>query len=153
MRRIAPTMTLLLALSTGPAAQAQGFDLDHVDCLALSYIALSQAERDLPTATDNRVADLVALLTSVSSGISHIVAEDTGCTGSLEDMIIAVRAARDRYVAAFQAHVSGSGDAAASYAEVVFEPLQLCSNEIGQDRIEAANADRLANGYACGWGQ
>lgn len=135
------------------AAQAQDFDDDLVDCLALSYIALNQAEVDAPTAPDNRVAELVALLESVSAGLSHMVADGSGCTGSLDDMVSIVNTSRDQFVEAYGAHLAVSGDHVASYAEVIFLPLRACTNDIGQAQIEAANADRLANGYACGWGQ
>lgn len=151
MRLTGPSLALLLALS-GPAALAQGFNADDVDCLALSYIALSQAELDVATASDNRVAELVTMLESASAGLSHMLAEASGCTGSLEDLITTVRTSRDQFVEAYTTHVEASGDHVASYAEVIFLPLRACLNEIGQAQIEAANADRLANGYACGWG-
>lgn len=138
-----------LALS---ASTAQAFDPDLVTCLARTYIALDQTEHDIPTASDNRVAEFAALLESTSAAISHMVAGQTDCSGSVGDMVSVVQDAHAGILDEFRSRVTETGDFAATYAEVILTPLRACHQEIGQEQIDAANADRLANGYACGWG-
>lgn len=142
----------LCAPDDATAPEAQDFDPELVTCLARTYIALDQTERDIPTASDNRVAEFAALLESTSAAISHMVAGQTDCTGSVGDMVSVVQDAHAGVLAEFQARLTETNDVAATYAEIILTPLRACHQEIGQEQIDAANADRLANGYACGWG-
>lgn len=142
----------MCAPEAAPATEAQSFDPELVTCLARTYIALDQTERDIPTASDSRTAEFAALLTSNASAISHMVAEQSNCSGSVEDLITIVGDAQAWIIDVFQTDLAASGDAAATYSDVILTPLRACHQAIGQERIDAANADRLANGYACGWG-
>lgn len=145
------SLVMLLALP-GPAAFAQDFDPDLVDCLVRTYIALDQAESDIATASDNRVAEFAAMLDSTSAALSHMLAQQSNCTRPFEEMVAVLQSARDDVVAEFQADLATSGDVSASYTETIITPLRACHQAIGQDAIDAANEDRLTNGYACGWG-
>ncbi|GAB5445890.1 hypothetical protein [Gymnodinialimonas sp.] len=151
MRKL-PLLGSAILLAAAPVA-AQDFDPDLTQCLARTYIALEQAEGDIETASDTRVAEFAAMLESTSSAISHMVAQRSNCTRPFEEMIAAIQAAHAGVVAEFQAHLATSGDVVATYAETILEPMRACHQAIGQETIEAANADRLTNGYACGWGQ